>query len=84
MNQAKMSMEFVIHPALWDAIYVGRQYVSDKPMQSDDMDTIPSARYTVRLWFNTWTTEWTIAMKIAQQIRRMHAWNIRERNTVWS
>ena len=26
-----MSTEFAIHPALWDATYVGRQYVPDKP-----------------------------------------------------
>ena len=77
VNQAKTSMEFAIHPALWDETYVGRRYVTDS--QRDDVDTrVYSWAPAISVSFNTWTTEWMKAMQIAKQIKRMHACN-----TVW-
>ena len=75
MNQVKMSMEFTIHPALWDATYVGRRYILDKPKRLRERYSWCKV-YSGYPWFNTWMTEWTIAMQIAQRIKRMHAWNM--------
>ena len=71
VNQVKiymMSMEFTIHPALWDATYVcGKMVATYLTSQSDNMDTSPGARL-----FNTWRT--AMQMAICSKLNTWKTW----------